>query len=134
MGFCGVLNLIYHVVLEVSKYSPLKLRFMEALSFGNKMEIITMMYSLSFKDYIKITFILTWFIRCFTLCLQPFSPTCLLLQASSRTRATSYLWFSHQKYAFEPSLPKSFQSSIKTQKWLLFCKVFPVIWLQSVGF
>lgn len=49
MGFCGVLNLIYHVVLEVSKYSPLKFRFMEALSFDNKMEIITMTYNLSLK-------------------------------------------------------------------------------------
>ena len=36
MGFCGILNLIYHVALEVSKCTPLKLRFIEELSFGNK--------------------------------------------------------------------------------------------------
>ena len=45
MGFCGILNLIYHVALEVSKCTPLKLRFIEALSSGNKTEIIIIMYS-----------------------------------------------------------------------------------------
>lgn len=60
---------------QLVSVAALKLRPMEALSSGNKMEITVVMYNLSFKDYIKITFTLAWFIRVFTLYLLPSSPT-----------------------------------------------------------